>query len=181
MFRSLDSELIHQVEEPLPKLKDIIINLTMPRGYRFVQDRVCHCSLPQGIDLPYKKATEWWNLTLDNTKAEVIRLLGRLSNPRRVVVRYPRLHDKYEVDTETAYEWNALTGEIQRLPIDEWGVVMEDVEMEFDPDYDLEAAEAEAYRVAFIEPFEAAQVDGEEQDEDEESQIHSDHDFDHDI
>ena len=108
-------------DPPLPKLKEIVINLALPFHAHFIRNQACHCVFETKIA---DQTVECFGYLLaEEMKHEVTRLLERMDNPKLVCVRYPRTVDNFGVDKKFVHEWDALTGENHLRAIDSCGVV----------------------------------------------------------
>lgn len=101
---------------PLPKLKEVVINMILPK-HGFKHDRVVHCCAGD-TPLTADAVTRYSNLAYKEMKTEIVRFAKRLESPRRVILRYP-----HPLKGSHAIELDAVTGDERERLVDEWGEV----------------------------------------------------------
>lgn len=100
--------------QPLPNLKQLIINMVVPPGQNFYHPRVVHCCT-QDAKLGLAARHRFADLALETMKREMVRFTKRLVDPDCVLLRYegPTIY--------TANEFDALTGETRLISINNMG------------------------------------------------------------
>ncbi|KAL2208218.1 hypothetical protein CC79DRAFT_817405 [Sarocladium strictum] len=114
----LDAFAPRPVETPLPKLKEVVINMIMP-WLRYKNPRVVHCCT-RDILLNHQADLKFSDLAYLVILTEVVNLTRRMTNPRKVVVRYAGVSTSD--DTGMSYwEYDALANTERRISVDQWG------------------------------------------------------------
>ncbi|KAL2208220.1 hypothetical protein CC79DRAFT_1322185 [Sarocladium strictum] len=123
LFRAPTNHPDRDNDPALPKLKEVIINLVMPHNPRFARNRICHC-MTGSTDLTFEKTEAWGSIAAIDMQEEIKKLLTRMDNPRRVLLRFPIRSQQSttgEVLRRRAIEWDALTDSTRQILIDELG------------------------------------------------------------
>jgi hypothetical protein len=107
-----------KADSPLPKLKDVIINMVLPRE-NLKHKRVVHC-MTFDSKLTREAENHYADYAVKEMKREISRLVKRLENPRLVRLRYSRMSGE-KLDRHFIDEFDALTGKTRQRAIDRWG------------------------------------------------------------
>jgi hypothetical protein len=119
--RPLDAFESPPINAPLPKLKEVIINMIMP-WMRYKNCRVVSCAT-RDCNLSREAELKFGDIAYNQMIRGCAALSKRMTNPRKVAVRYTEVSLR-DINMKH-WEYDALTNTDRRISVDQWGDFVE--------------------------------------------------------